>query len=387
MSGSAQIVVSSDALGSVIHDSFAGLGLPAEDARAIADVLVDANLRGLDSHGLHRVPTYMRRVREGLAGGSDRMSVEAEFGPLRRLDARQALGPAGAMKAIDMAIDLTRRYGIGLVALGNSTHFGAAGFYVRRAAKQGLIALVTTNATKTMVPYGAAEPFLGANVMAIGAPLGRHGEFCLDMAATVVARGKIRRAAEQGIELEPGLAVDADGKPTTDPVAAYAGNLLPLGGPKGTGIALALNLLAGMLAGADFDHELTAMHSDDQRPQNVGQVFLVMDPARLGDPEASRRRVEQLIDDLHSLRPADGFDRVLYAGERGTMVANERLEHGIPVAAAEIDALHRACLDAGLSAVAERVARLRGSGRRASAPAGRPRGASRPKSSAVGAPI
>lgn len=358
MSGSGHALVPHEALATVIGDCFAGLAVPSADAAAIAAALVDANLRGVDSHGFQRVPAYMSRVRAGLAGGTESMSVAAEFGPVRRLDAARALGPAGATKAVDMAIELARAHGLGLVALGNSTHFGAAGFYARRAARAELVAIVTSNGPKNMAPHGAAAPFLGTAALAIAAPLGRGGEFVLDMSASVVARGKIMRARALGVELEPGVAIDADGAPTRDPAAALAGSVLPLGGPKGTGIAFAIDILAGLLAGAAFDDEATPMHGDRDSPQDLGQVFLVIDPWRLAEPEQARRRLEGLVDRMHALPAAEGFDRVLFAGERGDALAAERRRSGIPVAPAELEAVAAACAQSGLGDLAERVRAL-----------------------------
>ena len=350
--------MASATLATLIEDCFASVGLSRADAAAIAEVLVDANLRGTDSHGFQRVPTYMGRVAKGLAGGTEGMSVGAEFGAMRRLDAAYALGPAGATRAIDVAIELAREHGMGLVALGNSGHFGAAGFYARRAARADLVAIVSTNGPKGMAPHGASEPFLGTSALAIAVPLGRHEPFCLDMSASVVARGKIMRARALAAELEPGLAIDVEGRPTRDAAAALAGSVLPLGGPKGSGLALALGLLSGVLAGADFDDELAPMHGDNTRPQNAGHVFLTVDPWRLAEPERTTRRLEDLVERLRGLRTAEGFDRVLYAGERGAELARERLESGIPVARGELEAAGRACADVGAEALAERLGAL-----------------------------
>ena len=199
------------------------------------------------------------------------------------------------MRAVELAADLTAEHGIGLVAVGRSTHFGAAGYYARLAAERGLVAIVASNGPAHMAPHGAAEPFLGTNAFAVGAPLGRHGTFSLDMASSVAARGKVLRAQALGEPIAPGLAIDAGGVPTTDAAAALAGAVLPLGGPKGSGLAFAVCLLAGVLAGADFDDELEPMSGGGAtpRPQNVGQLFLLLDPWRLASPEPRRPRASR----------------------------------------------------------------------------------------------
>jgi LDH2 family malate/lactate/ureidoglycolate dehydrogenase len=325
--------------------------LDDDDARAVADVLVDANLRGIDSHGLARVPAYLRRVHAGLAGGTARMASSGGPGPLQRVDAAGALGPAAATRAIDLAIELARRHGVGVVAVRNSTHFGAAGYYARRAAQRRLIGIVATNGPAVMAPHGSVEGFLGTNAVAIGAPLGRPGEFVLDMSCSVTARGRIMRAERLGRPIPQGLAIDGDGRPTTDPSAALAGAVLPLGGAKGSGLAFAVALLAGVLGGAAFDDEVVPMHGV-QRPQNVGHVFMTLDPWHVADPAEALARVEALVERLHTLKPAEGVDRVRFAGERGDEEAAVRRRHGVPLAVAELLAVARACEECGLVAQA-----------------------------------
>lgn len=208
------VLVHAGSLKRLVADCFEGLGISGHDAETVAEVLVDANCRGEASHGIERVPIYLQRVRAGLAGGTERMSVVTESGPLCRIDAGHALGPAAGVKGIDTAVGLARQHGIALVALGNSTHFGAAGFYARRAALRDFVAIVLSNAPKSMVPHGAVEAFLGANPIAIAVPLGDRPPFVLDISTSIVARGKIRRAKTAGESIEPGLALDEDGRPT-----------------------------------------------------------------------------------------------------------------------------------------------------------------------------
>jgi LDH2 family malate/lactate/ureidoglycolate dehydrogenase len=352
------VVLAHGRLRDMMRDCFAGVGLAPADADAVADVLADANLRGVDSHGVERAPIYLSRIRRGLVHGTAAATITVDSGVLCRMDAAHALGPAISVVAVDRAVAMAGRHGMGLVAVGRSTHFGAAGYYARRAAAQGMIAFVASNAAGTMAPHGGAERFLGANPLAFGVPLGRHGEFVLDMSTSVAARGRIRRAEALGEPLPPGFAIDADGDPTTDPLAALAGCVLPVGGPKGSGLALAITLMTGMLAGADFDDEMDSMYADFERPQNVGHLFWAIDPARLGDPATARERVEALIDRLHAVRPASGVDEVIFAGERQARLARERLAHGIPVARIEVDRLAAAADECGLGELAAEIRSL-----------------------------
>ena len=344
----------------LLEPCFTGVGLPESDAAVVAEVLVDANMRGVASHGVERVPVYMRRIHAGLARGTERMSMVVEAGPMARLDAAGAVGPAAAVQATDLAIELGRQHGIGLVAVGGSSHFGHAAFYAHRAARRDLIAVILSNAAHSMAPHGSVEQFLGANPMAIGVPLGRRGEFVLDMSTSVVARGTIRRAQAAGETLATGLALDADGRPTTDPAAALAGSVLPVGGPKGTGLALALCMFAGALAGADFDDEIESMYTDGRASAapSIGHIMLVIDPWRLGERESTLRRLEALVDRLHRLRPTDPAEPVRFAGEREEANLRRSMRQGVDLRIGELRAVASACAECGLQEQAGRVRRL-----------------------------
>lgn len=352
MSIEQEVRVPADVLMGLTESCFSRLGLSSEDASVVADVLVDANLRGISSHGFQRVPIYAKRVRQGLAGGSDEMSVVASFGALCQMNAGKGLGPAVAVKALDKAVALGMEYGVGLVALGGSTHFGPAGYYARRAASRGLVGMVMSNAPKTMAPYGASERFLGTNPLAIAIPLQRHEAFVLDIATSVVARGKITQAAQVGEPIPPGLAIDSTGRPTTDAEAALAGSVLPFSGPKGSGLALAIGMLCGVLGGADFDDELASMYEDFDKPQNIGQLFLVIDPWSVQDRERGQGRWDALIDRLGALAPVEGHGPVQYPGQPEDASARERAHSGVPISSAELIAFAECCAECGFEDLA-----------------------------------
>jgi LDH2 family malate/lactate/ureidoglycolate dehydrogenase len=352
MSSGQEVLVAASTLLELTEDCFRRLGLSADDASTVADVLIDANLRGISSHGFQRVPTYAQRVRLGLAGGSDQMSVVASFGSLCQLNAGRGLGPTAAVKAMDKAVSLAGEFGVGLVALGGSTHFGPAGYYARRAASRGLIGMVMTNAPKTMAPYGASERFLGTDPLAIAIPLVHHDHFVLDIATSVVARGKIIQAAQVGEPIPLGLAIDSQGRPTTDAEAALSGSVLPFAGPKGSGLALAIGMLSSVLANADFDDELASMYEDFDRPQNVGQLFLAIDPWRICDRDASLERCDAVIDRLGGLARAEGYETVQYPGEPEAALADERRLKGVPINTAELAAFADMCVEYGFDDLA-----------------------------------
>jgi LDH2 family malate/lactate/ureidoglycolate dehydrogenase len=352
------IRVPSADLTSLVGQCFARAGMASGDAERVASVLVDANLRGHDSHGIVRVPGYLRRFAAGATAGAETIGVPQGEGPLQRLDAGAALGPLVGLRGSELAAELAADHGIGLVAVGNSSHFGAAGFFARRLAERDLIGVVATNGPANMAPHGSSSPFLGTNAMAVGLPLGDREQFVLDMSSSAVARGKIIRKRELGEPLEAGLALDADGNPTEDAAAALAGAVLPFAGPKGSGLALAISLAIGMLAGASFDDEAGRSQGDDPTPQDIGHIFLAIDPWRLADREQVESRIAALVERLHSLRPAQGFDRVLYAGERGELERIERLANGVPLAPRELDELAQACDQLGYDELADRARSL-----------------------------
>jgi LDH2 family malate/lactate/ureidoglycolate dehydrogenase len=337
-----------------------GVGLSRSDSEAVAAVLLYANLRGQDAHGIARLPNYMKRVTNGLATGSEQMCVVAESGPLRRLDAGRTIGPAAATKVTDLAIEVAQEHGVAVIGLGNATHFGPAGYYARRAAKLGLIGIVVSNGPKAVAPHGAAEPLLGTNPLALAVPAGGHGEMVLDMATGAISRGQVRQAARSETPLPPASALGPDGHPTVEPQAALRGSILPISGPKGSGLALAISLLTILLADAQADDEMGSLDAGATPREagefplfngSVGQVFLVIDPGRLLGP-SSLDRVEAFVDRLHDLRPARGFEAPLIPGELGDAIAAERLEQGILVDLEQLDAVAQTCREHDLGALA-----------------------------------
>jgi LDH2 family malate/lactate/ureidoglycolate dehydrogenase len=351
----ADLLIGAAELAALSRECFERVGVPAQDAGAVTDVLIDANLHGVPSHGFQRVPIYMRRVHAGLAGGSERLAIVSESGALCRMDAHHALGPAASVKALDRSLALAREFGIGLVAVGRSTHFGAAGYYARRAACAGFVGIVMSNAVKRMAPYGAAEAFLGTNPLAIAIPLQEHDPFVLDMSTSTAAQGRITRAKLLAEPIPEGMAIDPDGQPTTDPAAALAGSLLPVGGAKGSGLALAISLLAVLLAGAEGDDQMGSMYKDFDRAQDSGHVFIAIDGARLG---GAGRRLDEAIDRLGALRVADGHRSVEYPGQAGARLARARLRDGVPIRPAELVDAAQTCDALGLHDLSEHISAL-----------------------------
>ena len=311
-----------------VRDLLEGAGLVEEAAALVARSLVETNLRGIDSHGVLRVPIYVERLRAGLLNDDPEPFVVSEDGAVAVVDADGGPGQVAGYFATDLAVRLARAHGVGVVTVRGSSHYGAAGLYALHAASQGFLALSTTNAEPYVVPYGGAAPALGTNPIAFAAPA-TDAVFVFDMATSQVAIGKVFLAREQGSAIPETWAVDERGAPTTD--AGAARWAVPLGGYKGYGLALMVEVLSGLLAGAGFTHSIGDIYNDFSRAQDVGHFFLVIDPERTVGRDAFADALERLLAELRSNPLATGFDEVLVAGDPELRAQSERSRDGIPL--------------------------------------------------------
>src|ERR671919_2286605 len=303
-------------------------------AETTADMMVETDLRGVDSHGISMLPTYDSEFRAGRLNMKPVFRTVRENAATALVDADASLGHPVSVHAMNMAVDKCKTGGVAVVTVFNSHHFGAAGCYSRIAAERGVIGMVTS-ATRgvTMVPTFGAEPVLGTNPLAFAAPARRNPPFQLDMATTTVAAGKVKVSKLNHKKLPAGWVVDDKGQPVTDPEQAFAhvferpeGGITPLGGPrevgghKGYGLAVMVHILGGALAGASFSpiRNLTQGPSD---PHNIGHFFLAIDPRAFREEGAFEEDLDAVIDVLHKARPADPKMET----------RKERLATGVPV--------------------------------------------------------
>ena len=224
-----------------------------------------------------------------------------------------------------------------------------AAAYVLQALEAGLISLVFSNASPAMPPWGARTALLGTNPFAAGAPAGKHAPFLLDMSPAVAARGKIRRAERRGEKIPLGYALDAEGRPTTDPKAALAGVVLPIGTYKGSGLSLLMDIFGGVISGANYGGDVGDQYKAYDRPQDVGHFFLAMKPDLFVPAEDYRRRMDTLIERVHACPTAQGVEEVLMPGEPERRYEDERRRSGIPYSANEIAALQEEAAKANLA--------------------------------------
>jgi LDH2 family malate/lactate/ureidoglycolate dehydrogenase len=308
-------------------DLLAAAGLERAAAATVAETLVHASLRGVDSHGVARVPVYAERLLAGGINTRPHPRVEREAGAIALLHGDDGPGQVAGVLAADRSIALARRFGLGAVAVRRSNHYGAAGFYAIRAAQAGLIGLSASNADPYVIPFGGREPALGTNPIAFAAPLPTGGVLCLDMATSQVAVNRIFNARDEGRAIPADWGVDAAGRATTDPAAVAAA--VPLGGYKGYGLAVMVEALSGILAGAGVAHAVGRLYGDDAAPQDVGHFHLALDPAPLADGFAER--LAALLATLHAAPPGPGHAEVLVPGEPEERTAAQRARTGIPL--------------------------------------------------------
>ncbi|KAH8891490.1 putative malate dehydrogenase [Thozetella sp. PMI_491] len=309
-------------------------GLPEDHAQLMAECLVQADARGVDTHGLARLQQYMERVSNGLVNATPALSVSEKTPVAAHLDGDNGFGFVVASKGMEEAIKRAETYGIGIVTANHSNHFGMGATYVLQALNKGLISLVFTNSAKQMPPFGGKETLLGISPFAAGAPSKNEVPYILDMAPSVVAKGKIRKAARRGEKIPLGWAYDKDGKPTEDASEALNGSMAPIGGPKGSGIAILMDIMSGVLSGAAFGGEVGDQYKE-ARPQNVGHCFIAIKPDVFVSADEFRSRMDTLVQRVHGVTPAEGFSEVLFPGEPEYRLDLQRRREGLPFADAE----------------------------------------------------
>lgn len=306
----------------VVDAALAGAGVPADNAAIQRDVLLEAELRSVPSHGLLRLPRLIERIRNGVADPQAAGSHEWRSNGYLSVDGERGLGPVVAMHALDAAGARAKSQGIVLVAIANSNHIGMLAYYAEHCVSRGQSVIALTTSEALVHPWGGRRPLIGTNPIAIGVPTG--GEpFVMDTATSIVAMGKIHDHANRGEPIPPHWALDEEGNPTTDPERAKNGAIAPFGGAKGFALGLAFELLVSSLTGAALGADVRGT-LDSTAICNKGDIFIVID-----SPAA---RLTDYLDAIRAEQPADGFDAVRIPGERGRASRRAMLERGLPVA-------------------------------------------------------
>lgn len=317
-------------------------GVPAENAETVANSLMAANLRGVDTHGITRLPIYVERLKAGLTNGKTTGQIVMEGPTTAVLDGQDGLGQVIGTRGMRTAISKAREAGTGFVAVRNSTHYGTAAYYAMMALPEDMIGISFTNSPSLMAPWGGKRPFFGTNPLAIAVPAGEEKPFVLDMATSVVARGAIILAAKKGEPIPATWAMNAEGEPTTDArVANEGGALLPLGGHKGFGLAMAIEIFVATLAGGPFGTHIGELYKNPDRPQGVGHFFGAMRIDRFRPVADFKANMDQMIREVKAQPLGKGFDRILVAGEPEYFTEAERKEKGIPLSDAVVKDLKK----------------------------------------------
>ena len=321
------------------------LGLPAEDALTVAQLMTEAEVQGSDGHGVIRLVPYARRIRAGGVNVRPHIRIVKEKAAMALIDGDNGMGHLVMHKAAHIAIAKARQCGVAWVGARASNHAGPASLYARMALEHDMVGMYfAVGNANHLPPWGGLDMLLSTNPIAVAVPAGEEPPVVLDMATTVAAYGKVKAKAQRGEEMPVGWMIDRQGQPLTDPKRAEEGFLLPIGGYKGYGLALVIGLLAGTLHGAAMGSEVVDFNHDDTTPTNTGQAILVIDPDAFGEVAAFKARVDRLVREMRASERMPGVERIWLPGEQSheRRIANEREGLALPPnLRAQLDALAR----------------------------------------------
>jgi LDH2 family malate/lactate/ureidoglycolate dehydrogenase len=305
-----------------------GLGANEEEATIQADVWTEADLRGIHSHGVQRLPVMATRIQKNLMKVNVKPELEWSTDCVLNVDGKDGFGTSTCETSLKTLVPAVRKHGLGTLTVRNAAHIGMVGYYAERRAQEGLICIGFTTTEVLVHPFGGAEALVGTNPIAIGIP-GKPRPYLLDMATSVSAMGRIIALKHRGEKIPEGWAVDKDGVPTTDPDAALKGSLSPSGGPKGYGLGIAIAMLGGLLAGMPAGRDVLGTLDTEYRC-TVGDLFIVLDPKAFPGGDSLADGVKKYLDELRASRPATGFKQVSVPGDPEFKLREERLVNGIP---------------------------------------------------------
>jgi LDH2 family malate/lactate/ureidoglycolate dehydrogenase len=324
-----------------IADAMAAVGLPAADAAKVANLMLEADLVGADAHGVFRLPQYVRRIRAGGVNPRASIAVTRTAPATAMVDGDNGMGHLVMQRAADTAIALAKECGVAWVGARRSNHAGAAGVYAAMTLPHDMIGIYSVVANANHMPlHGGAENLLGTNPIAVAIPAGEEPPVVLDIATTVVSYGTVKAHKLQGKPMPEGWMVNpADGRPLTDSARSGEGLLLPIGGHKGSGLALVLGLLAGTLNGAAFGRDVVDFNADDDSACDTGHFLIALDVARFAPVAAFKAEIDRHLRELKGSKPLPGFDAVRLPGEQRKARRAGRARDGVPVFAEVVDQL------------------------------------------------
>ncbi|ARP97780.1 Ldh family oxidoreductase [Pseudorhodoplanes sinuspersici] len=339
-----------------ISDVLTAHGMPVTDADMVGSLMVEADLHGSDGHGVFRLPRYIDRLKAGGFNLHPDIRVDRRSGGIARVHGDDAMGHLVVKCCVDEAIALASQHGVACVGCHHGNHAGAAGVYAMMPVEHDMIGIyMAVGSANHMAPWGGLDLLLSTNPIAIGVPGGSGGPVLLDMATTNAAYGKVKLAAQRGDAIPEGWMIDADGHPLTDPKQAAHGSLVPIGGPKGYGLALMIGLLAGTLNGAAMGKEVVDFNTDDKTSTNTGQTVIVIDLKAMGDPDQFKKDVDRIRDELTGSKLRPGFDEIRLPGDRALATRTRRLHEGVPCPTALLDSLRAVANEVGVASLDDRI--------------------------------
>ncbi|HUD86865.1 MAG TPA: Ldh family oxidoreductase [Xanthobacteraceae bacterium] len=325
-------------------------GLPATDAEIVAGLMVEADLRGSDTHGVIRLPLYVRRIRAGGVNAKPNIRVVSDRPSAALIDGDNAMGHLVMRRAAHVAIEKAKTTGVGWVGARMSNHAGPAALYVTMPLKHDMIGLYfAVGSSNHLPPWGGSETLLGTNPMAVAVPAGDEPAVVLDMSPTVAAYGKVRLKAQRGEPMPVGWMIDREGKPLTDAKRADEGHLLPIGDYKGSGLSLIIGLLAGALNRAALGRDVIDFVKEAGKPTNTGQAIAAIAIDAFLPAGEFKRAVDQVIRDLRNSQKLPGVERIWLPGEQSHAKLAERRAHGVPMPKALRDSLDAVARDLAIA--------------------------------------
>lgn len=319
-------------------------GMKEEDAATIAGDLVAADTRGLYSHGVSRIPMYLKRIECNCVKANPDIKVEQIAPAVLRVNGDDGMGFLVAHKAVEEGMKLADKTGIAMIGCTHSTHYGMAALYVKQAVEAGYCCMVYTNSSPALPVCGGRTTFLGAAPFAAGMAGGYESPaYVLDMAMTKTARGKIRVAMINNEPIAEGLALDSDGNPTTDAKKAFEGVCLPFGGPKGAGLAMLMDMLAGMYTGSNYAGDVSSLYYRFDEPQNLGHMIFIMKADMFMNMDEYKKRMDVYYKRLKALPRAAGVDEILMPGEPEDRKTQASLRDGILLSGNIQESLYLEC--------------------------------------------
>ncbi len=325
------------------------LDLPASDAEQVARLMILADLRGADGHGIFRLPQYVRRIRAGGLNVKPNIRVVQETEAMALVDGDDGMGHLVMRFAVQIAMGKAKHAGVSWVGVRQSNHAGPAALYAMMPLERDMIGIyIAVGSANHLPPWGGIDLLLSTNPIAFAIPALEEPPIVLDMATTVAAYGKVKIKAQRGEQLPEGWMIDAFGRPLTDPKRAEEGFLLPIGGYKGYGLALVFGLLAGTLNGAAFGRDVIDFNKDDKTPTNTGQVIVALNIAHFSSVQTFKRNVDEVIRDMRNSRRMPGVERIRVPGEQSHATWLERSATGVPMNDTLFRDLQRVASDLGV---------------------------------------